>query len=177
VGGVGADPAVADAGPGARSGEGRTILLIEDDPQIRRFLRAALPTQGFRLFEAATGEEGLIEAATRRPDVVILDLGLPDLDGLDVLRRLREWTTAPVIVLSARGQESDKIAALDAGADDYVSKPFGVGELLARLRVALRHADEAAREGGLRTFALARVSGLSDLFHIQRRSSATLTGT
>ncbi len=151
---MGADPAVADGGPGVRSGEGRTILLIEDDPQIRRFLRAALPSQGFRLFEAATGEQGLIEAATRRPDIIILDLGLPDLDGLEVLRRLREWATAPVIVLSARGQETDKIVALDAGADDYVSKPFGVGELMARLRVALRHADGAAGEGALQTFAL-----------------------
>jgi len=116
------------------------IVLIEDEPQIRRFLRATLGTQGYRLHEATSGEDGLIEAATRQPDVVILDLGLPDLDGLAVIRRLREWSRVPIIVLSARGQERDKVAALDAGADDYVSKPFAVGELLARLRVALRHA-------------------------------------
>ena len=120
------------------------IVLIEDEPQIRRFLRATLGTQGYRLLEATSGEDGLIEAATRQPDVVILDLGLPDLDGLEVIRRLREWSRVPIIVLSARGQERDKVAALDAGADDYVSKPFAVGELLARLRVALRHAARRA---------------------------------
>jgi two-component system KDP operon response regulator KdpE len=123
------------------------IVLIEDEPQIRRFLRAALGGQGYRLFEAATGGDGLVEAASRQPDVVIVDLGLPDMDGLDVIRRLREWTKVPVIVLSARGQERDKVTALDAGADDYVSKPFAAGELLARLRVALRHAAGASREG------------------------------
>jgi two-component system KDP operon response regulator KdpE len=116
------------------------IVLIEDDPKIRRFLRTALVNNGYRLSEAATGSDGLIEVATRQPDVVILDLGLPDMDGVEVIRKLREWTSVPIIVLSARGQESDKVAALDAGADDYVSKPFGPGELLARLRVALRHA-------------------------------------
>ncbi len=121
------------------------IVLIEDEPQIRRFLRANLLSQGYRLFEAVTGGDGLIEAATRQPDVVVIDLGLPDMDGIDVIRRLREWTNVPVIVLSARGQERDKVAALDAGADDYVSKPFGAGELLARIRVALRH---AASPGG-----------------------------
>jgi two-component system KDP operon response regulator KdpE len=118
--------------------EGASILLIEDEPQIRRFLRASLGAQGYRLVEAVTGEEGLLQAATRQPDLVLLDLGLPDLDGVDVIRRLREWASIPIIVLSARGQERDKIAALDAGADDYVSKPFAVGELFARLRVALR---------------------------------------
>ena len=117
---------------------GASILLIEDEPQIRRFLRASLGAQGYRLVEAVTGEEGLLQAATRQPDLVLLDLGLPDLDGVDVIRRLREWASIPIIVLSARGQERDKIAALDAGADDYVSKPFAVGELFARLRVALR---------------------------------------
>jgi two-component system KDP operon response regulator KdpE len=116
------------------------IVLIEDDPKIRRFLRTAFVNNGYRLFEAATGSDGLVEAATRQPDVVIVDLGLPDLDGVEVIRRLREWTSVPVIVLSARGQESDKVAALDAGADDYVSKPFGPRELLARVRVAVRHA-------------------------------------
>jgi two-component system, OmpR family, KDP operon response regulator KdpE len=119
---------------------GATVLLIEDEPQIRRFLRASLGAQGYRLVEADTGEDGLVQAATRQPDLVVLDLGLPDLDGVTVIRRLREWASVPIIVLSARGQERDKIAALDAGADDYVSKPFAVGELFARLRVALRRA-------------------------------------
>ena len=122
------------------------VVLIEDEPQIRRFLRATLTGQGYRLFEAATAADGLVEVASRQPDVVIIDLGLPDLDGLEVIRRLREWSKVPVIVLSARGQERDKVGALDAGADDYVSKPFSAGELLARLRVALRHAAGAAHE-------------------------------
>jgi len=117
-----------------------TVLVIEDDPQIRRFLRATLSSQGYRLLEAPTGEEGLALAASHQPDLIILDLGLPDLDGLTIARRVREWSTLPIVVLSARGQERDKIAALDAGADDYVTKPFGVGELMARMRVALRHA-------------------------------------
>ncbi|HLC42524.1 MAG TPA: two-component system response regulator KdpE [Methylomirabilota bacterium] len=119
------------------------VLLIEDEAQIRRFLRAALGAHGYRLVESTTGEDGLVQAATRLPDLVIVDLGLPDLDGVDVIRKLREWASVPIIVLSARGQERDKITALDAGADDYVSKPFGVGELLARMRVALRHASSA----------------------------------
>ena len=123
------------------------VVLIEDELQIRRFLRATLSGQGYRLFEATTGADGLIEVASRQPDVVIVDLGLPDMDGLEVIRRLREWTTVPVIVLSARGQERDKVTALDAGADDYVSKPFGAGELLARIRVALRHTAGASHEG------------------------------
>src|SRR5499425_15436 len=116
------------------------VLVIEDEPQIRRFLRATLSAYGYRFVEAATAQEGLMHAATRQPEIVILDLGLPDLDGLELTRRLREWTTVPIIVLSARGQEADKVTALDAGADDYLTKPFSVGELLARLRVALRHA-------------------------------------
>ena len=115
------------------------VVVIEDEPQIRRFLRAALIDGGFRVHEAATAAEGLVQVASRQPDVVILDLGLPDGDGLDVIRKLREWSAVPVIVLSARGQEADKVAALDAGADDYLSKPFGIGELMARIRVALRH--------------------------------------
>ena len=123
------------------------VVLIEDELQIRRFLRATLGGQGYRLFEATTGADGLVEVASRQPDVVIVDLGLPDMDGLDVIRRLREWTAVPVIVLSARGQERDKVSALDAGADDYVSKPFGAGELLARIRVALRHTAGASHEG------------------------------
>jgi two-component system KDP operon response regulator KdpE len=118
---------------------GPAVVLIEDEPQLRRVLRGTLVGQGYRFFEAATAGEGLTEVATRQPDVVILDLGLPDLDGLEVVRRLREWTPVPIIVLSARDQERDKIEALDLGADDYVSKPFGVGELLARMRSALRH--------------------------------------
>jgi two-component system KDP operon response regulator KdpE len=122
------------------------MLLIEDDAQIRRFLRATLVGHGFQLIEATTGRDGLAEATSRVPDLVILDLGLPDTDGLEVIRRLREWTKLPIIVLSARGQERDKIQALDAGADDYVSKPFGVGELLARVRVALRRSAQAPGE-------------------------------
>jgi len=119
------------------------VLLIEDDPQIRRFLRATLPAHGYRLIEAENGVEGITQAATRTPEVVLLDLGLPDLDGLEVIRRLREWSAVPIVVLSARGLEQDKVAALDGGADDYLTKPFGVEELLARLRVALRHAATA----------------------------------
>jgi len=121
-----------------------TVLLIEDDPQIRRFLRATLSSQGYRLIEASEGKEGIALAASQRPDLIILDLGLPDLDGLTVARRIREWASTPILVLSARGQERDKVAALDAGADDYVTKPFGVGEFMARMRVALRHAAGAA---------------------------------
>ncbi|MCX6045754.1 MAG: response regulator [Chloroflexi bacterium] len=123
-----------------------TILLIEDEPQIRRFLRAALPGQGYQLQEATTGKDGLLQVTVHLPDLIILDLGLPDMDGLEVTKRLREWTQIPIIVLSARGREDDKIAALDAGADDYLTKPFGMGELLARLRVALRHANRVGGE-------------------------------
>jgi two-component system KDP operon response regulator KdpE len=116
------------------------ILLIEDEPQMRRFLRAALGAQDYRLVEATTARDGLAQAASRNPDVILLDLGLPDRDGLEVARELREWSATPIIVLSARGREQDKVAALDLGADDYLTKPFGVEELLARIRVALRHA-------------------------------------
>jgi two-component system KDP operon response regulator KdpE len=122
------------------SGNRAVVLVIEDEPQIRRFLRTSLDAHGFEIIEAETGAQGLAEAARSRPECLILDLGLPDMDGVEVIRRFREWSGAPIIVLSARAQEQDKIAALDAGADDYVTKPFGVGELLARLRVALRHA-------------------------------------
>jgi two-component system KDP operon response regulator KdpE len=124
------------------------VLVIEDEPQIRRFLRATLMANGYRLLEAATAQEGLMQAATGQPELVILDLGLPDLDGLEVMRRLREWTAMPIIVLSARGQETAKVAALDAGADDYLTKPFGVSELLARMRVALRHAAHTPQDAG-----------------------------
>ena len=114
------------------------VLIIEDEHAIRRFLRTALEADGMRVFEAETLQRGLIEAATRKPDLAILDLGLPDGDGIDFIRDLRQWSQMPIIVLSARSEEHDKIAALDAGADDYLSKPFGIGELQARLRVALR---------------------------------------
>lgn len=119
------------------------ILLIEDDAQIRRFLRASLVTQGFDLLEAETGREGLALAASQVPEVILLDLGLPDMEGIEVIKQLRLWTNTPIIILSARGQERDKVANLDAGADDYLTKPFGVGELLARIRVALRKAMPA----------------------------------
>jgi two-component system KDP operon response regulator KdpE len=115
------------------------ILVIEDEAQMRRFLSVSLTSNGYRLVEATTGAEGLAQAAARNPDLVLLDLGLPDQDGLSVTERLREWAKTPIIVISARGREEDKIKALDAGADDYVTKPFGIGELLARIRVALRH--------------------------------------
>ena len=116
------------------------VLLIEDEPQVRRFLRSALGATDLHLVEAATAREGLAHAAGHRPDVILLDLGLPDGDGIDLTRRIREWSTVPIVVISARGQEADKVAALDAGADDYLTKPFGTEELLARIRVALRHA-------------------------------------
>jgi len=122
------------------------IVVIEDDPQIRRFLRVALATGGYEAYEGDTAQRGLAEAAARRPDAVLLDLGLPDMDGLEVLARLRASSAIPVIVLSARGQEEVKVRALDGGADDYLVKPFGTGELLARLRVALRH--RSRRESG-----------------------------
>jgi two-component system KDP operon response regulator KdpE len=117
------------------------LLVIEDEPQLRRYLRATLSAHGYHLEEALDGASGLRMAAALRPDAVLLDLGLPDLDGLEVLRRLREWSRVPVIILSARGQEDDKVLALDGGADDYLTKPFGTGELLARIRAALRRAD------------------------------------
>ena len=120
------------------------ILVIDDEVQIRRLLRLTLESTGYSVREAENGSLGLNEAAVRRPDVVILDLSLPDVPGLEVLRRLREWSHLPVLILSVRGQESDKIAALDAGADDYLTKPFGGGELLARIRVLLRRAQPAA---------------------------------
>jgi two-component system KDP operon response regulator KdpE len=122
------------------SDEKELILLIEDEPQMRRFLRITLQSQGYRLVESETGLDGLLQAASRNPDVVLLDLGLPDIDGLEVTARLREWTATPIIVISAREQEQDKVKALDAGADDYLTKPFSAGELMARIRVALRHA-------------------------------------
>jgi two-component system KDP operon response regulator KdpE len=116
------------------------IIVIEDDPPIRRFLRTGLHTQGFTVFEADTGKQGIVEAGVRKPDLLILDLGLPDMDGVEVIKAIRSWSAMPIIILSARSSEQHKISALDAGADDYLTKPFGFGELLARIRVALRHA-------------------------------------
>lgn len=121
-----------------------TIIVIEDEAQIRRFLRTTLASEGYKVIEAETGRQGLVEATTRKPDLIVLDLGLSDMDGIEVVRELRTWSSVPIIILSARSQESDKIPALDAGADDYLVKPFGVGELLARLRVALRHVSSNA---------------------------------
>jgi two-component system KDP operon response regulator KdpE len=147
----------------SRPGDNATIaLVIDDEVQIRRLLRLTLEAHGYRVFEAATAQEGLVEAAQRRPEVVLLDLGLPDLDGVTVLKRLREWSRVPVIVLSVREREEDKVAALDAGADDYVTKPFSTGELLARLRVAQRHARPSEemsvfRNGPLEVDLVARV--------------------
>lgn len=116
------------------------VVVVEDDPPIRRFLRLGLAAQGFEVHEADCGQRGLIEAGVRKPELIILDLGLPDMDGVEVVKALREWSSVPIIVLSARSAEQSKIEALDAGADDYLTKPFGLGELLARIRVALRHA-------------------------------------
>ena len=115
------------------------VVVIEDDPPIRRFLRTGLSTHGFVVFEAGDGRQGIIEAGVRKPDLIILDLGLPDMDGVTVIQQIREWSAMPIIILSARSAEQSKIEALDAGADDYLTKPFGLGELLARTRVALRH--------------------------------------
>jgi len=122
------------------------VLIVEDEQAIRRFLRSALEGDGLRVFEAETLQRGLLEAATRKPDLVILDLGLPDGDGIEFIRDFRQWSQVPVIVLSARAEETDKITALDAGADDYLSKPFGIGELQARLRVALRRHGSAEQQ-------------------------------
>jgi two-component system KDP operon response regulator KdpE len=116
------------------------VLIVEDEPEIRRFLRAAFGVEGYRVVESATGRRGSIDAGTHKPDLAIVDLALPDVDGIEVIRRIRTWSPMPIIVLSARVQEQSKIDALDAGANDYVTKPFGVGELLARVRAALRHA-------------------------------------
>ena len=122
------------------------VVVIEDEPQIRRFVRTALEAEGWLVHEADTAKKGLTEAGTRKPDVLVLDLGLPDGNGLDVIRDVRGWSAVPIIVLSARSDEADKIAALDAGADDYLTKPFGVGELLARVRANLRRSRATALE-------------------------------
>lgn len=122
------------------------ILVIEDEPQMQKFIAASLASDGYRPLEAATAAEGLVLARTHNPDLVLLDLGLPDADGMDVTRSLRAFSSKPIIVISARGQEEDKVRALDVGADDYLTKPFGVGELMARIRVALRHASRSKEE-------------------------------
>lgn len=119
--------------------EGPFVLIVDDELQIRRFLRISLEANGYRAFETTSGQEAILEAARLRPDLIILDMGLPDMDGLDVLKRLREWTSTPVIILSVRDSDRDKVDALDAGADDYLTKPFSVEELLARMRTAQRH--------------------------------------
>ena len=143
-----------------------SVLVIDDEAQIRRLLRVCLESNGYRVIEAATGEEGIRQAAQYPPDIVILDLGLPDMEGVAVLKRLREWSRVPVMVLSVRDREDDKIAALDNGADDYVSKPFSTGELLARLRVAQRHATpieeiKIFRSGKLEVDLTARIVQLN----------------
>ena len=121
------------------------VLVVEDEPQMRKFVRIALESHDYRVIEAATAAEAIQQAASHTPDAVVLDLGLPDMDGMNVTRRLREWSAVPIVVISARGQEDSKVEALDGGADDYLTKPFGAAELMARLRVALRHAS-ASRE-------------------------------
>jgi two-component system KDP operon response regulator KdpE len=118
---------------------GAKILVIDDEPQIQKLLRVTLQAQGFEIVAASSGEEGILQATMVRPDLIVLDLGLPDIPGMEVLHRIREWTQIPIVVLTAKDREEDKITALDSGADDYVTKPFGMGELLARIRVALRH--------------------------------------
>ncbi|HKY34811.1 MAG TPA: response regulator [Polyangiaceae bacterium] len=143
-----------------------TLLVIEDEAQMRRFLRASLVSNGYQVFEAETGEDGLEQAAARNPDLVLLDLGLPDTDGLVVTERLRQWGRMPIIVLSARGKEEDKIKALDLGADDYLTKPFGIGELLARIRVALR--NSARTESGASQFSMGDVSVDLVRRHVQK---------
>jgi two-component system KDP operon response regulator KdpE len=122
------------------------VLVVEDEQQMLRFLRTALAAQGYEVREAVTAAESIVEATTHNPELILLDLGLPDGDGIDLTRRFREWTRVPIIVISARGREDDKVAALDAGADDYLTKPFSVNELLARMRVALRHAAQAGSD-------------------------------
>ena len=129
-----------------------TILVVEDEPEIRRFLRTSLASEGYRVVEAETGERGATDAGTHKPDLAIVDLGLPDIDGVKVIRRIREWSPMPIIVLSARAQERSKVEALDAGADDYITKPFAIDELLARIRAVTRRALAAADTGAAITF-------------------------
>jgi two-component system KDP operon response regulator KdpE len=135
------------------------IVVIEDDPAIRLFLRTGLGAHGFKVFEADRGRQGIVEAGVRKPDLIILDLGLPDMEGVDVIKAIREWSAMPIIILSARSTEQHKIDALDAGADDYLTKPFGLGELLARIRVAMRHSvsSPAQNQSGVFTTGALKV--------------------
>jgi two-component system KDP operon response regulator KdpE len=133
------------------------IVVVEDEKQIRRFVRSALEAEGCRVYEAERGKQGLVEAGTRKPDLVILDLGLPDMDGIEFIRDLRGWSAVPILILSARSTENDKIVALDAGADDYLSKPFGVGELLARVRALLRRQVKGDGGGATVSFGAVQV--------------------
>lgn len=139
------------------------ILIVEDEKEIRRFIRLALEAEGCRVYDADTLQRGLIEAATRKPELIILDLGLPDGSGIDYIRDLRQWSSMPIIVLSARTDEQDKIEALDAGADDYLTKPFGIGELMARVRAALRHHGRSQQETPLVCFGNVTVDLLNRL--------------
>jgi two-component system KDP operon response regulator KdpE len=147
--------------------DGAQILIVDDELQIRRFLRITLEANGYRIHETATGQDAILKTAQLRPDLVILDMGLPDMDGLDVLQRIREWTQTPVIILSVRDSDQDKILALDAGADDYLTKPFSMDELMARIRTAQRHAQPQQEEpvfasGNLRVDLTRRSVTVSD---------------
>ena len=163
-------------GAGAEARTPLVVLVVEDEPQVMRFLRVTLVAQGYSILEATTGAQAVAEATTRSPDLILLDLGLPDADGIELTRRLREWSKTPIIVISARGQEGDKVQALDAGADDYLTKPFGVPELLARMRVALRHrartdgsGEPVLRVGDLTVdLAARRVTVAGDEVHLTR---------
>lgn len=130
------------------------ILIVDDERPIRRFLKTSLGAQGYEVLEAATGKDAISEVIQNKPDLLILDLGLPDINGIEVTRRLREWSKIPIVILSVRESENDKIAALDMGADDYLTKPFGIGELMARIRVALRHASPMPQDAVFKTGAL-----------------------
>lgn len=155
--------------------EGAHVLVVDDEPQIRRFLRASLTGHDFRVTEAATGQEALDLVVNTKPDMMILDLGLPDMEGLEVLKRVREWSNLPIVILSVREREQDKIAALDAGADDYLTKPFGVGELLARLRTALRHSLPTESEPAFQTGELKIDFAHRQVFVAQREVKLTPT--
>jgi two-component system KDP operon response regulator KdpE len=157
------------------SGEGAHILIVDDERQIRRMLHTSLAGHGYQVSEAASGEEGLLAVADQRPDIILLDLGLPDLDGVEVTRRLREWTEIPIIVLSVREREQDKVMALDAGADDYLTKPFGMSELLARIRVTLRHFDKGHHEPVFQAGALSVDFGRRLVTLAEREISLTPT--
>ncbi len=141
----------ASGAPSARESVAARVLVIDDEPQMRKLVRIALASSGYRVIEAASGQEGITQASLYTPDVVVLDLGLPDMDGVDVVKAIREWSAVPILVISARGNEEGKVKVLDEGADDYVTKPFGAPELLARIRVALRHSALVARDAAMTT--------------------------